>query len=35
VIHEWEITPEEREALHAAAARVREVTDTINTPTTV
>lgn len=35
VIHEWEITPEEREALHAAAARVREVTDTINAPTTV
>jgi malate dehydrogenase len=35
VIHEWEITPEERAALHAAAARVREVTDNINAPASV
>jgi malate/lactate dehydrogenase len=35
VIHEWEITPEERAALHAAAERVREVTDSINAPASV
>jgi malate dehydrogenase len=29
-IHEWEITPEERAALHDAATCVREVTDTID-----
>jgi malate dehydrogenase len=29
-IHEWDITPEERAALHVAATRVREVTNTIN-----
>jgi malate/lactate dehydrogenase len=28
-IHEWEIAPKEHAALHEAAARVREVTDTI------
>ena len=28
-IHEWEISPEEHAALHEAAARVREATDTI------
>ena len=28
-IHEWELTPEEHAALHGAAVRVREATDTI------
>ena len=34
-IHEWEITPEERAALQVAAARVHEVTNTINVSSSV
>jgi malate dehydrogenase len=34
-IHEWEITPEERAALQAAATRVRDVTNTINVSSSV
>ena len=35
VIHEWEITSEEHEALQAAAAYMLEVTNTISVPASI